>query len=144
MQAICSDSIMPYGAMPCRMVHLHAYPCFFMYMRWRIWMALFADSLHTISFFLSLWVTHGAVWPRRCTSFTLFLFSFQTSLPLRPQTLTLVTLIHNTIGKYALKSPLWSITEQWLHSTKLQPALHKKTWMAVFILEEILKMIYAK
>lgn len=33
--------------------------------------------------------------------------SFQASLPPRPQTSTLVTLIHYTVGKYAFESLLW-------------------------------------
>lgn len=51
-------------------------------------------------FFLSLWVTPDSSYLMDLL-LSLLAFSFQASLPLWPQTFTLVTLIHNTVGKYA-------------------------------------------
>lgn len=101
--------VLPYGAMACRMAHLHVCPCSFMYMRWGIWKELLVD-------FFFFEVCESLL--KRLTSWIYLslplAFSFQPSLPLWPQTLTSVTLIHYSVGKYAFKSPLlvhhWTMT----------------------------------
>lgn len=122
---------LPYGAMACRMVHLHACPCFFMYMRWGIWMTLRVTPHDSVSFFFfllkSLWVT-----PEQSDLMDLPLSlplasSFQTSLPPRPQTSTLVTLIHYTVGKYAFESLLWIHND--LIPLSFGPYNIKKSWL---------------
>lgn len=121
--------VLPYGAIACRMVHLHACSCFFMYTRSVVWVNLngitcglrFSPQNYLFWGFFSPVSNESPLgdWPHGSTSFTPspLAFSFQISLPVWPQALTLVTLITLNIGKYAFNSLVWSSTEQWLTSS---------------------------
>lgn len=84
--------VLPYGAVACGMMHLHALPlCFFMYMRWGRVMVI-ACLLCFLIFLLDVCESPLS----SLTSWIYLLhslspFSFQASLPLWPQTSTLVT-----------------------------------------------------
>lgn len=69
---------LPYGAVACRMMHLHACPWFFMYMRWGIWMTLRVTPHDSVSFFFFFYLK---VCESLLSSLTSWIYLFHSLLP---------------------------------------------------------------